>query len=105
MVSRKGTYSCPVASGVIYAVNVNVRRHIGAPLGAYNKALLASMQARPPIWARQAARMRVLGRMCRAGGMQAVSGVQLGESCWRVLVAGAGGVCYIRVRKFQGHHS
>ena len=44
--SRKGAYSCPVASGVIFAVNVDVRGDAGAPLGAYSQALLASIQAR-----------------------------------------------------------
>ena len=47
-VSRKGAYSCPVASGVIFAVNVDVRGDAGAPWGAYSQALLASMQAHRP---------------------------------------------------------
>ena len=56
VVSRKGAYSCPVKSGVIFAVNVDVRGSAGAPLGAYSQALLASMQARLPCRALQAAR-------------------------------------------------
>ena len=48
VVSRKGAYSCPVASGVIFAVNVNMRGDAGAPWGACSQALLGSMQARHP---------------------------------------------------------
>ena len=53
-VSRQGAYSCPVASGLIFAVNVSMRGDAGAPLGAYSQALLASMQACLP--SRQSAR-------------------------------------------------
>ena len=48
VISRKGAYSCPVASGVIFAVNVDVRGAAGAPVDAHSQALLASMQARRP---------------------------------------------------------
>ena len=55
VVLRKGAYSCPVASGIIFAVNVDVRGDADAPLGAYSRSLLASMQARQPIWSSQVA--------------------------------------------------
>ena len=45
VISRKGAYRWPVASGVIFAVNADMRGAAGAPVGAYNQALLASMQA------------------------------------------------------------
>ena len=48
-ISRKGAFSCPVASGVIFAVNADVRGGAGAPVSAYSQALLASMQARQPV--------------------------------------------------------
>ena len=48
VVSRKGAYSCPLASGVVFAVNVSVLGDAGASLPAYSQALLASMQARQP---------------------------------------------------------
>ena len=47
VVSRKGAHSWPVASGVIFAVNVDVRGSVGADLGAYCQDLLASMQVHP----------------------------------------------------------
>ena len=50
VVSRKGAYSCPVASGIIFAVNADVPGDAGAPLDAYCQGLLASMQARQPCW-------------------------------------------------------
>ena len=56
VVSRKGAYSCPVASGVIFAVDVDVRGAGGAHLGAYSQGLLASMQARQRCRALQTAR-------------------------------------------------
>ena len=46
VVSRKGLYSWPVATGVIFAVNVYTRGTLGAPLDAYSQDLLVSMQAR-----------------------------------------------------------
>ena len=48
MVSRKGLHSSPVATGVIFAVNVGVRGNPGAALDAYCQDLLVSMQARQP---------------------------------------------------------
>lgn len=48
MVSREGLHSCPVATGVIFAVNVGVRGSPGAALDAYCQGLLVSMQARQP---------------------------------------------------------
>ena len=54
VVSRQGAHSCPLASGLIFAVNVRVRGSAGAPLAAYSQALLTSMQARQP--SRQTAR-------------------------------------------------
>lgn len=69
VISRKGAYSCPVASGVIFAVNVDVRGAAGAPADAYSQALLASMQARAPSWASQTA-----GSTVRHGGACAQSG-------------------------------
>ena len=69
VVSRKGAYSCPVASGVIFAVNVDMRGDAGAPLGAYSQALLASMQARQPIWSLQIASTVWHGEACvQCGG-------------------------------------
>lgn len=55
VVSRMGAYSCPVASGVIFAVNVDVRGDTGATLGACSRALLAFMQARQPSYKLQVA--------------------------------------------------
>ena len=55
VISRKGAYRWPVASGVIFAVNADVRGAAGAPLGAYSQGLLASMQARARSQAQQAA--------------------------------------------------
>ena len=49
-VSRKGAHSCPVATGVVFAVNVGVRGAAGGPLDAYSQDLLASMQARHMRW-------------------------------------------------------
>ena len=49
VVSRKGAFSCLIKSGVMFAVNVDVRGNAGAPLGAYRQALLASMQARSSV--------------------------------------------------------
>ena len=49
MVSREGARcGCPVASGFIFAVNVDLRGAAGASRDAYYPALLASMQARQP---------------------------------------------------------
>ena len=48
LLSRKGAHSCPVASGVIFAVNVDVRGASGAPVDAYSQDLLVSLQARQP---------------------------------------------------------
>ena len=50
VISRKGAFSCPVASGIIFAVNADVPGDAGAPLEAYCQGLLASMQARQPCW-------------------------------------------------------
>ena len=46
VVSRKGAFSCPVASGVIFAVNVDTRVDGNVPEEVYSKRLLATMQAR-----------------------------------------------------------
>lgn len=50
--ARTGTDQCPVASGIILAVNVNIRGDARASmdeagLTSYSQALLASMQVRP----------------------------------------------------------
>ena len=61
MVSRKGAYSCHVASGVIFAVNVDVCGAAGAPLAAFRQDLLASMQARAPSQHRAGSREHTWG--------------------------------------------
>ncbi|KAK9841811.1 hypothetical protein WJX81_004571 [Elliptochloris bilobata] len=43
LISRKGAYSCPVSSGVIFAVNAEAREHSTEPLDAYSRDLLAAM--------------------------------------------------------------
>ena len=87
--SRKGAHSCPIASGVIFAVNVDVRgvwSTAGAPLRAYSQKLLVSMQARHLHFC-AASSCRHSGLdwyVCRGPGMRAVSDMQgfgcMGES-------------------------
>ena len=48
VISRKGAFSCPVSSGIIFAVNVDICEDASTPLDAYCQDLLASMQARQP---------------------------------------------------------
>ena len=61
VVSRKGTFTCPVASGIIFAVNADGRGCADANVDqagytTYSQALLASMQARVPMRALQTGR-------------------------------------------------
>ena len=45
VVSRKGAFSCPVATGVIFAINVDTYADSGVPEEVYSKRLLITMQA------------------------------------------------------------
>lgn len=45
VVSRKGAFSCPVATGVIFAVNVDTHADSSVPAEVYSQRLLTTMQA------------------------------------------------------------
>lgn len=47
VVSRKGAFSCPVANGVIFAVNVDTHADSSVSEAVYSKRLLTTMQAQP----------------------------------------------------------
>ena len=45
VVSRKGAFSCPVATGVIFAVNVDTHADSSVSEEVYSQRLLTTMQA------------------------------------------------------------